>query len=269
MSLRLVAIRSIMDRFILNYVERSGTPPDFILNYFFTNIVNAKCRSAPLLLNSKKHTMSKEFYRRRLPHWQPENGVFDINFRLEGSLPKTKWLALKETRELKIKELKEALPDESTIKLALENQHNLFYGKFDELLDKGDFGPTWLKEPDITKIIAEAFHYRHSKGIFKLVCFSIMPNHVHAIIYKLKNPLDSTIQSLKSRTARKANILLDRTGQSFWQQEGYDHNIRNRQSLQKRIHYNLSNPVVAGLCSHWADWHGNFLNPEFKDWMDF
>ena len=34
--------------------------------------------------------MPKEYYRRRLPHIQPKNGVFNITFRLAGTLPKEK-----------------------------------------------------------------------------------------------------------------------------------------------------------------------------------
>lgn len=211
--------------------------------------------------------MHKEFYRRRLPHWQPKNAVFDVNFRLEGSLPKAKWIELKEKRDKKIRELKKSITDENEIKLALQKEHDLYYGKFDSLLDKGDFGPTWLKRPEIIAIVSEAFHYRHDRGIFKLVCFSIMSNHVHAIFYKVQESLDHTMQSFKRHTGKQANLILNRTGQPFWQPEGYDHKIRNRKSLQRRISYNLNNPVVVGLCTHWSHWHGNYLNPEFQDWM--
>lgn len=211
--------------------------------------------------------MEKTIYTRNLPHWQPKDAVFDICFRLADSLPRKKWLALKEARDLKLNELKSTIQDESKRKLALQIEHDLYFGKYDKMLDTGDFGPTWLHQPEIAKIVAEAFHYRHENGHLKLICYSIMPNHVHAIFYKTQKPLFRIMQVFKTYTATEANKLLNRTGKSFWHAESYDHVIRNRNSLKRKINYQLQNPVEAGLCSHWSDWEFSFIHPEFQDWV--
>ena len=59
---------------------------------------------------------------------------------------------------------------------------------------------------------------------------------------------------LKGRTARKANCILQRTGMPFWQEESFDHWIRNSRELQGLIDYVENNPVKAGLVDakdHW------------------
>jgi hypothetical protein len=41
----------------------------------------------------------KEFYRRHLPHWQPQGAVFFVTFRLKNSLPHELIESLREERE--------------------------------------------------------------------------------------------------------------------------------------------------------------------------
>jgi len=66
-------------------------------------------------------------------------------------------------------------------------------------------------------------------------------------------PLSAIMQSLKGYTARKANILLNRTG-NFWQDESYDHEARDEEELDRIVKYVLNNPVKAGLVENWRDW---------------
>jgi hypothetical protein len=41
----------------------------------------------------------KEFYRRHLPHWQPQNAIFFVTFRLKNSLPDAVIESLREEQE--------------------------------------------------------------------------------------------------------------------------------------------------------------------------
>jgi REP element-mobilizing transposase RayT len=59
---------------------------------------------------------------------------------------------------------------------------------------------------------------------------------------------------LKGSTARKANQILGKTGQPFWQDESYDHWIRNDIELQRIVRYVEHNPVTAGLVSCEYEW---------------
>lgn len=67
--------------------------------------------------------------------------------------------------------------------------------------------------------------------------------------------------SLKKFTARKCNKILSRDT-SFWQQENYDHVIRNYDQLLRIIKYTLNNPVKAGLTATSEEWQWNYYNSD-------
>jgi putative transposase len=99
------------------------------------------------------------------------------------------------------------------------------------------------------------------------VCYSIMSNHFHAILYKITRPLFRITQSIKSTTGIQANRILERTnGEKFWHRETYDRIIRDRAEFIQKIHYTLNNPVKVGLVKNWRDWEFNYLNPEFEEY---
>src|SRR5215472_5246832 len=52
---------------------------------------------------------------------------------------------------------------------------------------------------------------------------------------------------LKGSTARHANRHLARTGQPFWQDESYDHWVRNEKQFNRITSYIEEHPVSAGL----------------------
>jgi hypothetical protein len=52
---------------------------------------------------------------------------------------------------------------------------------------------------------------------------------------------------LKGITAKRANSMLGLTGRPFWQEESYDHLVRNEREFEKIKHYIETNPVRAGL----------------------
>ena len=54
------------------------------------------------------------------------------------------------------------------------------------------------------------------------------------------------MHSLKSFTGNECNRLLGR-GSAFWQDESYDHWVRDDDELHRIIDYVESNPVKAGL----------------------
>ena len=86
-----------------------------------------------------------------------------------------------------------------------------------------------------------------------------MPNHVHLICRPLENEKDKyfslteILHSLKRHAARQSNLILNRSG-SFWQDESYDHIIRNEAELERTINYILYNPVKANLVKEQKDW---------------
>ncbi len=209
-----------------------------------------------------------EYYHRHLPHWQPTGATFFVTFRLKGALPLEVIQALKEEREREKKDITK-LPEGERIKQNYLDERR-YFGKWDNYLDKAEFGPRWLSQPEIAEIVKEALHYRDGRE-YDLFAFCIMSNHVHVVFKPLESksechsdlhtPLNKIMQSLKRHTARKSNIVLGREG-AFWQDESYDHVIRDNGEFERIINYVLENPVKAGLVSKWEDWSWTFCKSD-------
>jgi len=76
----------------------------------------------------------KNFYRRNLPHIQPEGATLFITFRLANSLPKEvieRLLAEKEQAEEKINQLTDKMEREKQLYV----ERRRYFGKWDEALD--------------------------------------------------------------------------------------------------------------------------------------
>jgi REP element-mobilizing transposase RayT len=69
---------------------------------------------------------------------------------------------------------------------------------------------------------------------------------VHLLIHPHIDP-SHLLRSIKGATARAANKLLGRTGDSFWQKESYNHWVRNPAEFSRIRNYIENNPVKAGL----------------------
>ena len=176
--------------------------------------------------------------------------MFFVTFRLKHSLPY---------------EIVEALQASQG---ALDEQR--YFERWEEDLDKAEFGPRWLSQPEIADVVKEALQYRDGK-VFALHAFSILPNHVHVVFEPVSKSgwqpdlpntsdyqsdlldLPKIMQSLKRHTARQANKILGREG-AFWQDESYDRVIRDSDEYTRTVSYVLENPVKAGLVSRWEDW---------------
>jgi REP element-mobilizing transposase RayT len=195
----------------------------------------------------------REYYHRHLPHWQPRGATFFVTFRLKDSLPREVIESLREENELKKQTLEKISEAEHAKQDDLDERR--FFVRWDSLLDRADFGPRWLSQPEIAGTVKEALHYRDGRE-YDLYAFCIMSNHVHAVFEPLNLSLlslNKIMQSLKRHTARRANTVLGRVG-AFWQDESYDHVIRDNEEFLRIIHYALENPVKAGLVSRREDW---------------
>ncbi|MCP9291149.1 transposase [Gracilimonas sediminicola] len=215
------------------------------------------------------------FYRRNLPHWQPEGAEYFITFRLAGSLPKQAVSRLKQEQRLLINKVEDSSRSADRLSALRERVHKTIFKKYDQLLDCNEIGPTWLLNDEVTEIVKEAIHHRDQEK-YDLYAYCIMPNHVH-LICKLPDsnhlkpsgkkdyPLTNILKSLKWFTALEANKVLKRTGSAFWQAESYDHVIRDSDELQRIIYYTLQNPVNAGLVDNWKSWHHSYCKKEFRE----
>jgi REP-associated tyrosine transposase len=171
------------------------------------------------------------FYRRHLPHWQKANSALFITWRLHGSLPRRTLAA----------SLKESNPGRRFLLL-------------DRELDRAAYGPTWLKDVRIAKIVVDALHHSAEQlQLHRLSAYVVMSNHVHILIWP-KALLPEITKAIKGFTAREANRVLGRTGKKFWQDESFDHAVRSEDEFYRIVRYIERNPVKAGLVESPEEW---------------
>ena len=105
--------------------------------------------------------------------------------------------------------------------------------------------------PAARDIVLETCLHEHRRRI-DLHGVVVMPTHVHMVFTPL---LDSTQQAytlaevlnaIKSVSAHKVNRLLLRRGH-VWQDESFDHVLRQHESIEAKVLYLMENPVSAGL----------------------
>ena len=207
-------------------------------------------------------TASKTYYRRNLPHWHPDGAAFFVTWRLHGSLPRSSIEQIEARRNLLRREAMRK--NETTQERNLRHDKKLF-AMIDEILDKTDRGPLWLKQPPIADLIEEALLNRYAE-LYRLWAYVVMANHVHVLLQpKLVQtddsaaepgyiPLEEITKRLKGYTAREANKMLRRTGNPFWQVESYDHWERDEAEFYRIVSYIENNPVKAGLALRPEDW---------------
>ena len=127
------------------------------------------------------------------------------------------------------------------------------FAEFDRELDKSSCSPLWLKDPEIASIAVEGIYKVEQRRLCSLHAWVVMPNHVHILLEPLA-PMATIAQAIKGATARKANLALGRTGKYFWQDESFDHWIRNEGEFEKVRKYIERNPVAAGLVREESEW---------------
>lgn len=191
----------------------------------------------------------RHFHRRNLPHLYYKGGEYFITFRLADSLPLKQILQLREELKLTNEEL--------SIK------EKRIFKKYDELLDQNEYGGNVLSNELIAKLIRDKLHSLDG-SVYKLICYCIMPNHVH-LVFRLLSETQSVsgvMKLIKGSTSRECNKVLNKTGK-FWQVESFDRLIRDAYEMYNIINYVLNNPVKAGLVSKPEDWKYSYCNSDF------
>jgi putative transposase len=161
-----------------------------------------------------------------LPHFDSQDVVQFVTFRLADSLPQEAVLNLRGA----------ARPESLR----------------EELLDRG-WGACWLKSDSVARIVEDAFLFFDGER-YRLHAWTIMPNHVHVLFTVLPGKsLSAIVSSWKRFTARKANSEIGRTG-AFWQDDYWDRFIRNDEHFAATASYIDLNPVKAGLVEQTGLW---------------
>ena len=140
------------------------------------------------------------FHKRNLPHIYRPNSTYFITYRLKGTIP------------LKILErLKEKYITGKTRKTKTEKYKNekLFFAEYDKYLDN-NIKIQYLKNKEVAKIVKESL-YHYDKKEYNLICYTVMPNHVHLVFHLLEeeNKKVKTYSQTGMTTVRKANLQTD------------------------------------------------------------
>jgi REP element-mobilizing transposase RayT len=118
-------------------------------------------------------------------------------------------------------------------------------------------GTANLSRPELGPVVVAAL--RHHDGLrYWLYDYTVMPDHVHLILKPLVRegavePLWRILKNLKSWTSRRINEVLGRQGK-LWQDESYDHLIRNPTDYASCADYILQNAKMAGLVGEPTEW---------------
>jgi putative transposase len=199
----------------------------------------------------------KPYYRRRLPHWQPDKAMIFFTWRLYGSLPAEVLERLTAERD-RLRRQPERPGESERARSVRESK--IIFGLLDKALNQADRGPMWLKNPRLAELVMDAL-FHHAGKWYDLLAFVVMSNHVHVLLTPLDQPgeavpypISQITQGIKGYTAREANRFLGRTGQPFWQDESYDHWARDAGEVLRIIAYIESDPVRAGLVAEPEEW---------------
>jgi REP-associated tyrosine transposase len=228
------------------------------------NWVLVLVESLPYGLPSKKTCTGKNacatvesstmtFYRRNLPHWHPEGKTIFITWRLYGSLPASL-----------LKKIRTVPKSSATNPSEPEDFPGQHFRQLDAALDAAKRGPFWLADPEFADYAEYPILHGADLGRFLLHAYVIMPNHVHILLDPFV-PLAKISGPLKGVAACDINSRLARTGKPLWQDESFDHWVRNPAEFERIRQYIEWNPVVAGLVARPEDWKWSSAgSPYFK-----
>jgi REP element-mobilizing transposase RayT len=172
------------------------------------------------------------YYERNLPHWQPSGKNLFVTWRLKGSLP------------IEVIE---------KLKMSADAPAGKKFRRFDEQLDLGSCGPVWLRDSRAASMVTATLKEAENRQWCILHAFVVMPNHVHVLL-EPGIELRKITKWIKGATARKVNELLGFENKSFWQDESFDHWIRNSGQFERVRDYIERNPVSAGLVRQPPEW---------------
>ena len=189
---------------------------------------------------------------RRLPHWSQAGTIAFITWRTNDSMPATvlrqwfgdrdRWLrahGIDPSRSNWHEMLKQL--DRRLLTAFLE----AFWNRWQDALDDCH-GTCVLRTRELAEIVAKSlWHFDDNRYI--MLDFVVMPNHVHLLAaFPDEDAMLAQCESWKHYTATHINRRLKRHGR-FWQQDGFDHLVRNEDQLAYLRRYIANNPVKARL----------------------
>jgi REP element-mobilizing transposase RayT len=110
-----------------------------------------------------------------------------------------------------------------------------------------------FNRPEAAEIVLSSIRWLEKQDKILLDAAVIMPDHLHFVAGLMQGSLSQLMHSLKSYTAKKINVFLNRRG-PLWQRHYHDHAVRQEEDLNELVLYTLYNPVRAGLVTDFHDY---------------
>jgi putative transposase len=136
-------------------------------------------------------------------------------------------------------------------KIARERDDSARRKQLEAWLDRGH-GKCWLRRSDVANL-AETVLLENDGRDYRLLAWSVMPNHMHLVVDVRHVPLAKLIHVWKGKSSREANKMLGRRG-PFWQEDYFDTVIRDTAHLKRAVRYTEQNPVKAFLAKTAREW---------------
>ena len=185
------------------------------------------------------------------PHWSQAGTVVFITFRTHDSIPREvveRWE--KEKQDWLRHHDLDARAHWSLIVPTLPGKDQAdFYKTFNrtrEAFLDTCHGGCLLKRQELAKIVADSLmHFDLQR--YRMGDFVVMPNHVHLLaVFSSAEAMKEQCDSWLHYTAFRINQVISEKGK-FWQQEPFDHLVRNPDQYEYLRQYIAVNPKKTGL----------------------
>jgi putative transposase len=203
--------------------------------------------------------MREQIRRRHLPHLDVPGATYFVTSCLAGSIPAQGLL--------EIARLEQNLLASRPPHIPLKDWKTIVWKKTfvarEAWLD-GRPVARHLAEPTLAAIVAGALRF-FSGERYDLLAWVVMPSHFHWVFrprdewistladFDKRTPRERIMHGIKRDSALKCNRVLGLSG-PFWQDESYDHVVRDEDELARIVEYIELNPVKAGLCASRETW---------------
>ena len=193
-----------------------------------------------------------------LPHWRIPGATYAVTFRVKDSLPAA---VLKEYERKnpscskRCHQEKQRAGSRDTIRFAAGNSQRRSKHSLNPIIEPALHaadGPQPLADPAIARMMLQSL--KHFDGVrYDLFAWSVMPNHVHALLtpHEGHELGEDSSSDGKPTRRRRANRMLGTTG-TFWQEEYYDHIVRDGEDLKHQVTYILGNPGKGRASAEWT-----------------
>jgi len=124
-------------------------------------------------------------------------------------------------------------------------------------------GQNQLAQLELARSLFETVRHRQENFVWWPHLFLLMPDHLHALLSfpPSGKPLQTVVSKWKEWTAKQMGIQ--------WQQDFFEHRLRQEESRREKADYILQNPVRSGLVSNAEAWpfvyFGEGQRPTFPD----